>query len=240
MKFFAVFLAVVVFAGAAGFGDVLEPSAGVPVDGFFLGFEKGEFHFMNRAQKTVKQQPFSVKKLTLDKPLKATVESKMKRNAKDEVMLTGFEMGNFLVERDGAAEKIPVQNVAALRVDAMANNRTMDQLAARDNVISKGEEVDLQKAAEAGKVTVIQFHLPGALASEREGNYLDTLEKRGAGRLVVKRVVVKDAGEPVTKQYAVTTLPQFWFYGKNGQLAAKLTDRFTENDINEAMKKASR
>jgi hypothetical protein len=232
-------LMAVFFAGRI-FADTLEPSAGAAVEGFFLSYDKGKINFMGKDQKTRHETPSGVKKLTLDKPLKGSVESKMKRGAKEDVTVSGFEQGCFLVQRAGKDEKIPLQTISALHVDAMANNRTMDQLAERDNVISQGEEVDLKNAVEQGKVTVIQFHLPGALASEREGNYLDTLEKRNAGKLVVKRAVVKDAGAPIAKQYDLKTFPQFWFYGRTGQLVTKLTDRFTETDINEAIKKASK
>ena len=210
------------------------------MDGFFLSYDKGKFNFMNRQQKTVHEVPSGVKKLTLDKPLKAEIESKTKRGDKEPVLLKGFEQGSFLVVRNGKEEKIPLMLISVLRVDAMANNRTTDQLTDGGDVISKGEEVDLQKELAEGKVTVIQFHLPGAVASEREGNYLATLERRSKDKLDVKRVVVPNASAPVAKQYQIATLPQFWFYNKQGQLVTKLTDRFTESDIDAALKKASK
>ncbi len=220
--------------------DTLEPAAGPAVDGFFLSYDKGKFNFMNRQQKTVHEVPSGVKKLTLDKPLKAEIESKTKRGDKDQVLLKGFEQGSFLVVRNGKEEKIPLMLISVLRVDAMANNRTTDQLGGGADVISKGEEVDLSKAVEQGKVTVVQFHLPGWIASEREGNYLSVLQRRNKDKMDVKRVVVPDVSAPVAKQYQIATLPQFWFYNKSGQFVTKLTDRFTESDIDAALKKASK
>jgi hypothetical protein len=38
----------------------------------------------------------------------------------------------------------------------------------------------------------------------------------------------------------IKSLPQFWFYSRSGRLLKKLTDRFTEADIDEAFKEAQR
>jgi hypothetical protein len=180
-----------------------------------------------------------VKKLTLDKPLKAKMEMKTRRNAQDDVVLTGFEQGMFLIERAGKPEKVSLFGVAELRIE-LSNNRSMNELKEKDSVISKGEAVDLSKVPEDGKITILHFHQPGLVSSERQGNYVETLEKSSKGKIVLKRVVVPDGSAPVAKQLNMTSFPQFWFYGKNGQVAAKLTDRFTEQDINDAVKKASK
>lgn len=240
MNRFFILAAAWAFSCTVAVGDRLEPTAGPPAEGFFLSYDKGKFNFMNREQKTLHISPTGVKKIMIDKPLVATLELKSKRNEKSGVSLKGFEAGSFLIERDGKDEKVPVLFVAELRVDATANNRTMDQLDAQEEVISKGEQVELKEHVEQGKVTIVHFHLPGSISSERQGNYVDTLARDGKGKVVLRRAIVKSAGEPVARQYGLTTLPQFWFYGKNGQLVTKLTDRFTENDIAEALKKASR
>jgi hypothetical protein len=36
----------------------------------------------------------------------------------------------------------------------------------------------------------------------------------------------------------LNSLPQFWFYSRSGQLTKKLIERFTEADIETAMKEA--
>lgn len=234
--------AVILFAGLAGVAasDTLERTSGAPVEGFFLSYDRGKINFMNREQKTLHESPGGVKKLILDRPLKGSLELKSKRGAKDDVTLTGFEQGSFLVERDGKLEKISVINLAEFRVDATANQRTMDQLDERAEVISKGGEVDLSKSVEQGRVTVVHFHLPGAITSERQGNYVETLVRDSKGKVALKRVVVEGANVPVARQHGLVTLPQFWFYGRDGQLVTKLTSRFTENDLSEALKKAAK
>lgn len=220
--------------------DSLERPAGPPVEGFFLSYDRGTFNFMNKEQKTLHERPSAVKKLTMEKPVRATVELKTKRNEKQEVEIVGYEAGQFLVLRDGAPEKIALMNVAELAAKSIDMNRTTDQLGSQDYVISKGEEVDLAKAAVPGKVTILQFHLPGSISSERQGNSVMTMAKESKGKIEVKRVIVPSPQAPVARQQALTSLPQFWFYGKSGQLVTKLTDRFTDQDIVDAVKKAAK
>ncbi len=236
--FFTV-LVIAAFASVASALDTLEPSAGPAVQGFFLGYDKGTFNFMTRDKKTMHERPSAVKKVTMDKPLKASLELKTKRGGRDDVIFAGFELGNFIIVRSGKEEKLPVLNVAAIHVDS-GNERNMDELSDGDNIISKGEETDLSHVAEAGKVTVVHFHQPGIVSSEREGNFLTALVRQSKGKLVYKRIVCEKGTEPVAKQYKVASFPQFWFYNKSGQLNEKLTDRFTEQDIGDAIKKASR
>lgn len=219
--------------------DTLEPTAGAPATGFFLSYDNGKINFMTAQTKTLHLSPSGVRRVVIDKPLKATLESKTKRGEKSDIVLTGFEQGAFLIERSGKPEKVPLQTISELRVDAIANNRTTDQLDA-GKIVSKGEEVDLTKLVEPGKVTIIHFHLPGTITSERTGNYVATLERQSKSKLVVRKVLVPDASAPVAKQHGLTTFPQYWLYDKAAKLSSKLTDRFTEGDIDAAVKKASK
>lgn len=221
------------------FADTLEPTAGTPSTGFFLSYDNGKINFMNAETKTLHVSPSGVRRVVLDKPLKATLESKTKRGEKAEIVVTGFEMGSFAIERGGKAEKIPLQTISELRVDEIANKRTTDQLQI-GNIISRGSEISLMDAVEQGKVTIIHFHQPDAISSERTGNYVATLERQSKGKIIVKKVIVRDTTAPVARQWLVATLPQFWIYGKDGKLSSKLTDRFTEGDIDAAVKKAGR
>ena len=146
----------------------------------------------------------------------------------------------FQIERGGKPEKMPLQSISQLRVDALASERTTDKLETDGFVISNGEEVDIEAALEKGKVSIVQFHQPGSISSERQGNSVSTLVRDSKGKLSFKRIVVPKGGTAVAKQYSVTSLPQFWFYDAQGKLSSKLTDRFTDQDITEAVKKAQR
>lgn len=220
--------------------DRLEPTAGPAVEGFFLSYDRGTFNFMNSQEKTLHERPSAIKKLTTEKPVKATIELKTKRNEKQEIELTGYENGQFLALRNGREEKIPLMNIAELSVKSVDMNRTTDQLEDQSFIISKGEELDLSKVGTPGKVTILHFHQPGSVSSERQGNSIATLARDSKGKIEVKRVVVPNAQAAVVKQHNLTSLPQFWFFDKSGQLANKLTARFTDQDILDAVKKASK
>lgn len=236
---FGIRISSLILLSSSVLADTLEPTSGAPSTGFFLSYDNGKFNFMNAETKTLHVSPSGVRRVVLDQPLKATLESKAKRGEKAEILVTGFEAGSFAIERGGKAEKVSLQTISELRVDEVASKRTTDQLET-GNVVSKGEEVDLAKIVEPGQVTIVHFHLPKTITSERTGNYVATLERQSKGKLVVKRVLVPDASAPVAKQHQLTTFPQFWLYDKTGKLSSKLTDRFTESDLDAAVKKASR
>ncbi len=115
-----------------------------------------------------------------------------------------------------------------------------EMAADESNVISRGEEVDVETFLKKGLVNVVHFHLPTALTSVREGNYLDSLAAKKSSRIAVLKVTVKDFEAPICTALKIKSLPQFWVYDAQGKLAKKLTDRFTEGDIDAAIKEARR
>ena len=108
------------------------------------------------------------------------------------------------------------------------------------SVISHGEEVDIDAFLKKGYVNIVQFHYRKSLASVREGNYIDAIAAKKTNRLVVLKVVVSDFNSPICKALNIQGFPQFWFYNMQGRLVKRLTDRFTEGDIDAAIKDARR
>lgn len=108
------------------------------------------------------------------------------------------------------------------------------------NVISRGEEVNIETFLKRGMVNVVHFHLPSAVGSVREGNYLDALGAKKSNRIAVLKVTVKDFEAPICTALKIKSLPQFWVYDAQGKLVKKVTDRFTEGDIDAAIKEARR
>ena len=106
-------------------------------------------------------------------------------------------------------------------------------------VISHGEEVDLSQALKKDVVNVIHFHKASILSSVRQGNYVEMLSQKSKGRVVMERIVA-DWDSPICVALEIKSLPQFWFYSRSGHLTRKLVDRFTETDIDAALKEAAR
>lgn len=107
-------------------------------------------------------------------------------------------------------------------------------------VISNGEVVDIEGALTPGAVNIVHFHLDESLTSVREGNYVEAISRKPSARLTVLRVVIPDWNAPICKELDLKSLPQFWFYSTSGKLTRKLTQRFTESDIDAAVAEARR
>lgn|GEM_PF-1220719 len=105
-------------------------------------------------------------------------------------------------------------------------------------ILSQGEDVDIESQLRKGVVNVIHFHYAQAHSSVRQGNYVEVLSRKSGGRVVVQRIVAPDWNAPICKAKELKTLPQFWFYSRSGALSSKLTERFTEADIEAALRKA--
>lgn len=107
-------------------------------------------------------------------------------------------------------------------------------------VISKGEEVEIENHLKKGYINIVHFHYPKALTSIREGNYVEALAANRTSRIKILKIVIPDFNAPVCEALELKSLPQFWFYDTKGILVQKLTDRFTEGDIDAALKKTRR
>lgn len=107
-------------------------------------------------------------------------------------------------------------------------------------VISRGEAVDIEKSLMRGRVNVVFFHFPSAHSSIRQGNYVEMLARETRGRVAILKLIIPRWEAPVCVERGLTSLPQFWFYSPSGRLVKKLTQRFTESDIDEAFKGAQR
>jgi hypothetical protein len=107
-------------------------------------------------------------------------------------------------------------------------------------VISRGEVINIDAALKRGLINVVQFHHPRSLTSVREGNYVQALASKKTNRIVLLKVVVQDFNAPILSALSISGLPQFWIYNAQGKLVRKLTDRFTEGDIDSALKDALR
>ena len=123
--------------------------------------------------------------------------------------------------------------------DSGRKGRWREVEASTAQVISHGEEVDLAGALKKDVINVVHFHKASILSSVRQGNYLEMLSRKSKGRMVVQRVFA-EWDSPICTALEIKSLPQFWFYSRSGTLTKKLVDRFTEADIDAALKEAAR
>jgi hypothetical protein len=141
------------------------------------------------------------------------------------------------------AESLPDQKTAASPKGERAWNpsgKWQSVVTPGVQTISHGETVEIGPLLKKGVVNVVHFHLGSAHSSVRQGNYVETLAGKSKGRVAIRRVDIPDWKAPICEALGLKSLPQFWFYSRTGRETKKLTERFTEADIESALKEALR
>lgn len=208
--------------------DELGLAGGQVVTGQFMGFKDHQFIFQGEDGKERRDYVIGVKWMKVD-PVKVRVEFMGERM--EDVEFLGYE--DFKVKVGGKEASAMMLR----RMDLAFDSRRVEGGVVE--VISHGEEVDIGKALRKGKVNVVFFHYPEAHSSIRQGNYLEVLARQNRG-VVILKVVVTGWDVPVVKANEMKSLPQFWFYSGSGRLVRKLTERFTEEDMEGALREARR
>ena len=257
--------AVVLLWVPAVMADTLALKNGETVTGRFEGFRDQQFVIRDESGAVRAEYAVAVDSLQLDSPARAALQLVHKQY--DDVLFVRLEHNLLRFKKDGQSLSEPVVMLKRLAVLAPAKAaaepragvaaepatgagpkerewkrtgkwREMEE--DRSNVISDGEEVDIKAELVKGMVNVVHFHYKKAVSSVRDGNYLQGLAARRKNHLVVRKVIVEDFNAPICRKLGLKTLPQFWFYSADGELVKKLTDRFTESDIDAAIREAAR
>ena len=221
-------------AGTAVADDILLQGSEI-AQGTFTGFKNSTFLF-DRAGVEQREPAVRVRSIVLDPPAKVTLWPKGKRKIEN-ATLRSYSGSRFYYSQGGKDEEIPSMQVNSIEVGLDFARAAAAQPAKPE---APTAAFDVESAVKPGVVTIVHFHIKTAVASIREGNYADALARDSKGKIALVRVEVPDWDTDLVKKYQLTTLPQFWFYDRNGALAVKVTDRFTEQDIDSALKKAKR
>lgn len=228
-------LMMIMAAAAGAWGDDLTLTDGQVVTGRFAGFKNRRF--LLRDDKGGEHQEFAagVKSLRLDAPVK--VSAQLLTRSLNDVLFAGYEKFNVRLIQDGREFTEPATMLKQIDI-GFDVQRTVESPGVY--VISRGEDVDIESSLVRGRVNVVFFHFPKAHSSVRQGNYVELLARQSGGRVVVQKLIIPDWEAPVCKAKQLTSLPQFWFYSASGRPVTNLTARFTEADIDEALKEARR
>lgn len=212
--------------------DELTLMSGQVVTGSFAGFKNHQFVIQDGGSER-KEFAAGVKSLRIETPVK--VSAQLMSQTMNDVLFAGYEKFNVRLLRNGREFTTPATMLK--RIDlAFDPGRTIE--APGVCVISQGEDVDIEKSLKRGCVNVVFFHYPEAVSSMRQGNYVEVLARESKGRVVVLKLIISAFDAPVCVEREIKSLPQFWFYSPSGRLVKKLTDRFTEADIDAAFKAA--
>jgi hypothetical protein len=139
---------------------------------------------------------------------------------------------------NGLRPNVGISEQEARERDWKRTGRWREEPAPAVGVISRGEDIDIDRALDKNMVNVVHFHLSSSLASVRQGGYLSSLAAKRESRFVVKRIEIPDWKVPICRARDLRSLPQFWFYSRSGRLVTKLANRFTDSDIEAALEQA--
>jgi hypothetical protein len=226
--------AALLLAGSGARGDTLALRGGTTFQGVFTRFKQDKFYFQPEGGKEIIELRVKVFELKLDPPANVVVKPNGKKK-RDDLKLIGYEESTFRFS-GGVTMASPTVSSIQMGLDF---NRPVSS-AGSATVSGSTDNLDIASLVEMGVVTVIHFDLPSVVASVRQGNYIAALAGDSKGKIKVVKVPLGSFDTALAKKYGITSAPQFWFYNSAGKLVTKLTERFTEEDIGQALKEAMR
>ena len=220
------------FLSLAVTADVLQLKTGTQ-EGVFSGYSKFRLRFQAwDGDKVEVYEPAKINKLVLDKPLKVQVVLTRAPKKTIPAVLKGFNNMKFTFEMEGEEKVLHYNQIGKIDYTVSIG----EFMKRRDEAKNGGPQVSVKEMIEEGMATVIHFHCDDGPASQRQGNLCERLCKESKGKAAYKRIVVKDLNDPLAKRYKLQSLPQFWFFTPKKAVFVKLSDRFTEEDIEKALK----
>lgn len=208
-------------------------------EGTFEAYKGGRFYFQPREGEKVNVMRSGVTFLSLEPPASVSVKV-FGAGKRDDLKFKRYEKGKFVFEEKG--REITSARVSIIEMGLDFRHLKSAGTAPEANDFAPSPDIDVEKLIKPGKVTIVHFHLktdqPGPYT--RQENYVSSLPKRSNGRVHVAMINISDWNAPIVKKYNIGSLPQFWFYNRRGKLVKKLAERFTSEDIDEAVKEALR
>jgi hypothetical protein len=214
-------------------GDTLIMKGNKTFTGTFQAFKNDRIYFQpDNGSKLIHEQYLYMEKLIMNPPSKVSVAPKGKKIIEGMKILR-YDKPNFIFDKSGEEISMPGTHIRSIEM-GIDYGRTPDNMAAAAN---DEKEADIEGSITTNVITIVHFHSPESVASVREGNYVSALarDSRKKEKIVVIKIIIPNWECPTAKKYDITSAPQFWFYNKSGKLTKKLTDRFTEGDIDKCL-----
>lgn len=233
-----------------GIDKVVIKNGEETLEGKIEGYKNYGFTIKQVDGKQITIPKISVDSVTLDPPANAIVKMRGGAKKREDLKFKGYEKPDFIfAEESGKEIKIPISDITfvAIGLDFAREMTLANQATQGKNVEKEGnnEDVNVEDLLKKNMVTIIYFEPSGEkfeaeakVAGARSESYILAQEKKMKGKVAVVKVPVASWDAPVAKKYKITSLPQFWFYNREGELATKLVNRFTTVDIDTALKAA--
>jgi len=217
--------------------DTLRLKSGTAHTGTFRGYKNDHFLFQAANGQVLDEMRARVDSLQLDPPAVVSVKVSGQKK-RDDLKFCRYTNGQFFFEEKGKEIVMRAITVASIQLGLDFSRPAMEL--ASTVVPPDDPNPEIEKYVTTGVVTVIHFHKPGLISSVRQGNYVGELAHQSRGKIELVQIDIPDFDCPAARKYQITSAPQFWFYDRRGRLVTKLTERFTENDIEAALRQAQR
>ena len=231
-------IAIMLWAYGAGALDTLTVKGKDPVRGSLTGFTSDKFDFDAGAGKPQRTSRIMVESLVMRPPAKVILKLRGKKET-DGYVLEGYQKPNFTFSQDKKPLVVSGSQVTRIQMGLDFERARLHAQAAEAGP-AEAAPVDLADIITPGTPTIVHFHMPGLMASERQGSYVRAVVRESRGRVKLVRVVIDDWESPKLAHYGIASLPQFWIYNRQAQRIEQLQDRFTTADIDAALKQARR
>lgn len=208
------------------------------IDGLFLSFSKFRIFFQGwDGEKPEAYDPVRAK-IKFDKPAKVTLKLSKSPKKQIQATLIKFAKTKFTFVIDGEEKIIHYRQISSIDVTIDMKEFIQRREEAHEAAGGPKKAFRVAELLEHGKATIVHFHIDEGPSSQRQGNLVHRLCEESRGKAVCKQVTLTGLDDPIAVKLKLATLPQFWFFTPKGAVSSRLTDRFTEEDISEAFKKA--
>ncbi len=226
--------------------DELQLDGRKPLKGIFLGIsERGKISFQVYGEETPRAfSSAKVTEITLDKPVKVHCFQKRNQKHARAGLFSGMHNGQcrFRFSGENRDQEISLLQISKLDVELDMKHFMIRMQDARRKQAEKIAEkkIAAEEFLVPGRISVLHFTFPELSVNSRQGNLAQRLCEDSSRPAEYVQILIDSLESVLARANALDSLPQFWFYSSEGGLVVKLTGRFTDEDLEQAFRKAGR
>lgn len=229
-------------SGQIARSDQLELTDGRRWEGAFSGvMTRGKVSFSQYDNPEVWQgSAAEIARLTLDVALPGTLVRARSPRQKSVAQVIGYKRGSLILRLAGEQQTmmVPLSQILSLSVVMDMQAYMRESQRRREQRAQRNRIDEIETLLIAGQAAIVHFCTAEIEANSRQAALARTLCERSHGQALYIEFLVDGIESVTARKYALRSLPQFWFYDSRGKLRQQLSDRFTEADMENALRQA--